>query len=73
MQRERDLYKAKWKDNGEWVEGIPFEIESKSMFLIKDDENFLRVHYLEENMWCAEIYAIEVDPATIDQAIMRRK
>lgn len=37
------------------------------MFLIKDDENLLRVHYLEENMWSADIYAIEVDPSTICQ------
>lgn len=63
----RYLYKAKRTDNGEWVEGMPFEIESKSIFLIKDDENFLRVHYLEENMWSADIYAIEVDPSTICQ------
>lgn len=64
---DRYLCKAKRTDNGEWVGGIPFEIESKSMMLIKDDENLLRVHYLEENMWSAEIYAIEVDPSTICQ------
>ena len=33
----------------------------------KDNENLLRAHYLEENMWTAEIYAIEVDASTICQ------
>ena len=61
------LFKAKRIDNGEWVQGVPFEIEGKQVILIKDNENLLRVHYLEENMWAAEIYAIEVDPSTICQ------
>lgn len=61
------LYKAKRLDNGEWVQGVPFEIEGKQVILIKDNENLLRVHYLEENMWTAEIYAIEVDASTICQ------
>lgn len=64
---DRHLCKAKRIDIGEWVEGVPFEIESKSVMLIKDDENLLRVHYLEENMWSAEIYAVEVDASTICQ------
>lgn len=63
----RYLYKAKRLDNGEWVQGVPFEIEGKQVILIKDNENLLRVHYLEENMWTAEIYAIEVDASTICQ------
>ena len=49
------------------MQGVPFEIERKQVILIKDNENLLRVHYLEENMWTAEIYAIEVDPSTICQ------
>lgn len=64
---DRYLFKAKRLDNGEWVEGVPFEIEGKQVILIKDNENLLRVHYLEENMWSAEIYAIEVDASTICQ------
>lgn len=64
---DRYLFKAKRLDNGEWVQGVPFEIERKQVILIKDNENLLRVHYLEENMWTAEIYAIEVDPSTICQ------
>lgn len=64
---DRYLYKAKRLDNGEWVYGVPFEIEGKTVILISDNENILRVHYLEENMWNAEIYAIEVDSSTICQ------
>jgi uncharacterized phage protein (TIGR01671 family) len=64
---DRYLFKAKRIDNGEWVQGVPFEIEGKMVILIKDNENFLRVHYIEENMWNAEIYAIEVEPDTICQ------
>lgn len=64
---DRYLFKAKRLDNGEWVKGVPFEIEGKQVILIKDNENLLRVHYLEENMWNAGIYAIEVDAYTICQ------
>ena len=64
---DRYLYRAKRTDNGEWVQGVPFEIEGKQVILIKDNENLLRVHYLEENMWNAEIYVIEVDKSTICQ------
>lgn len=64
---DRYLFKAKRTDNGEWVQGVLFEIEGKQVILIKDNENLLRVHYLEENMWTAEIYAIEVDSSTICQ------
>ena len=64
---DRYLFKAKRTDNREWVQGVPFEIEGKQVILIKDNENLLRVHYLEENMWNAEIYVIEVDKSTICQ------
>lgn len=67
MMKDRYLFKAKRVDNGEWVQGVPFEIEGKTVILIKDNENLLRTHYLEENMWTAEIYAIEVDTSTICQ------
>lgn len=65
---DRYLFKAKRVDNGEWVQGVPFEIEGKTVILISDNENILRVHYLEENMWEVDIYAIEVDPSTICQS-----
>lgn len=65
--KDKYLFKAKRLDNGEWVQGVPFEIEGKQVILINDNENYLRVHYLEENMWNAEIYAIEVDHTTICQ------
>ncbi len=64
---DRYLYKAQRLDNGKWVQGIPFEIEGKTVILINDNENYLRVHYLEENMWNAATYAIEVNPSTICQ------
>lgn len=64
---DRYLFKAKKLDNGEWVQGVPFEIEGKTVILINDNENLLRVHYLEENMWDAEICAIEVETDTICQ------
>jgi uncharacterized phage protein (TIGR01671 family) len=64
---DRYLYKAKRLDNGEWVQGVPFKVEGKWVLLINDNENLLRVHYIEENMWTAEIYAIEVDASTICQ------
>ena len=64
---DRYLFKAKRVDNGEWVYGVPFEIEGKTVILISDNENILRVHYLEDYMWEADIYAIEVNPSTICQ------
>ncbi len=64
---DRYLYKAKRVDNKEWIQGVPFEVEGKTVILISDNENMLRVHYLEENMWEADIYAVEVDPSTICQ------
>lgn len=64
---DRYLYKAKRLDNGEWVQGVPFKVEGKWVLLINDNENLLRAHYIEENMWTAEIYAIEVDSTTICQ------
>lgn len=65
--KDRYLYKAQRLDNGKWVQGVPFEIEGKTVILINDNENYLRVHYLEENMWNAATYAIEVNPSTICQ------
>lgn len=64
--KDRYLYKAQRLDNGKWVQGVPFEIEGKTVILINDNENYLRVH-LEENMWAAAIYAIEVNPSTLCQ------
>lgn len=69
---DRYLFRGERIDNREWVEGMPFEIEGKTMMLIRDDENFLRTHYLDENMWIAEIYCVEVDPSTICRCIGSR-
>lgn len=37
---DMDLFKAKRLDNGEWVQGVPFKIEGKWVFLIKAEKIF---------------------------------
>lgn len=70
---DRYLFKAKkknWQElsKGEqWDTGTIMYIENKCMMLIEDEENLLRVHYLDDEMWSADIYAIEVDESTICQ------
>lgn len=70
---DRYLFKAKkknWQElskDEQWVTGTIMYIENKCMMLIEDEENLLRVHYLDDEMWSAEIYAIEVDEFTICQ------
>lgn len=62
--KDRYLCKAKRIDNGEWVQGIPFEIEGKMVILTNDDE---KIYSFEANMRNVAIYAIEVNPSTICQ------
>lgn len=70
---DRYLFKAKGKNwqelpkDEQWVTGTIMYIENKCMMLIEDEENLLRVHYLDDEMWSADIYAIEVDESTICQ------
>lgn len=70
---DRYLFKAKrknWQElpkDEQWVTGTIMYIENKCMMLIEDEENLLRVHYLDDEMWSADIYAIEVDESTICQ------
>ena len=70
---DRYLFKAKrknWQElpkDKQWVTGTIMYIENKCMMLIEDEENLLRVHYLDDEMWSADIYAIEVDELTICQ------
>ena len=70
---DRYLFKAKkknWQElpkDEQWVTGTIMYIENKCMLLIEDEENLLRVHYIDDEMWSADIYAIEVDPTTICQ------
>ena len=70
---DRYLFKAKkknWQElskDEQWVTGTIMYIENKCMMLIEDEENLLRVHYIDDEMWTTEIYAIEVDPSTICQ------
>lgn len=71
--KDRYLFKAKrknWQElpkDKQWVTGTIMYIENKCMMLIEDEENLLRVHYLDDEMWSADIYAIEVDELTICQ------
>ncbi len=68
---DRYLFKAKkknWQElpkDEQWVTGTIMYIENKCMMLIEDEDNLLRVHYLANEMWSADIYAIEVDESTI--------
>lgn len=70
---DRYLFKAKrknWQElpkDEQWVTGTIMYIENKCMMLIEDEGNLLRVHYLDDEMWSADIYAIEVDESTICQ------
>lgn len=70
---DRYLFKAKkknWQElpkDEQWVTGTIMYIENKCMLLIEDEENLLRVHYIDDEMWSADIYAIEVDELTICQ------
>lgn len=70
---DRYLFKAKrknWQElpkDEQWVTGTIMYIENKCMMLIEDENNLLRVHYLDDEMWSADVYAIEVDETTICQ------
>lgn len=67
----RYLFKAKKKnwqellEDEQWVTGTIMYIENKCMMLIEDEKNLLTFHYLDDEMWSANIYAIEVDESTI--------
>ena len=71
--KDRYLFKAKkknWQElpkDEQWVTGTIMYIENKCMLLIEDEENLLRVHYIDDEMRSADIYAIEVDELTICQ------
>ena len=62
---DRELFKAKHKQGGMWLIGVPMKIENKYMLLLEDTENSLRVHYIDDEMWLAEIYAVEIEEDTL--------
>ena len=62
---EQYKVKAKHKQSGMWLFGVPLTIEGKDMLLLEDTENGLRVHYVEDEMWLGEVYAVEIDKETI--------
>lgn len=67
------LFRAKrknWKtepNENHWVFGVPMIVENKYMMLLNDNDNLLRTHYTADEMWCAEIYAVEIDIDTLCQ------
>lgn len=61
--------RAKHKQNGTWMVGVPMKIEGKYMLLLEDDENLNRVHYTDDEMWMSEVYAVEIDENTICRPI----
>lgn len=62
---DRHMAKAKHKETGKWFVGFPMKIQGKHMLLLDDEQNLLRVHYIEDKMWDAETYAVEIDETTI--------
>lgn len=62
---EKYMVKAKHKETGKWFIGYPMKIQNKNMLLLDDEQNLLRVHYIVDEMWDAETYAVEIDEKTI--------
>lgn len=65
MNREI-LFKAKRKDNGEWVEGFIFEIKGK-FYIMEMTQTFMTVYYSEESVVDFNMRAVEIDPDTLCQ------
>lgn len=60
------LFKAKRKDNGEWVEGFIFEIKGK-FYIMKMTQTFMTAYYSEESVVDFNMRAVEIDPDTLCQ------
>ena len=60
------LFKAKRKDNGEWVEGFVFEFKGE-FYIMEMTQTFMTAYYSEESVVDFNIRAIEIDPDTICQ------
>lgn len=65
MNREI-LFKAKRKDNGEWVEGFVFEFKGE-FYIMEMTQTFMTAYYSEESVVDFNMRAIEIDPDTICQ------
>lgn len=65
MDREI-LFKAKRKDNGEWVEGFVFEFKDK-FYITKMTQTFMTAYYSEESVVNFNMRAVEIDPDTLCQ------
>lgn len=62
------LFKAKRKDNGEWVEGFIFEFKGK-FYIMKMTQTFMTAYYSEESVVDFNMRAVEIDPDTLCQYI----
>ena len=60
------LFKAKRKDNGEWMEGFIFEIKGK-FYIMEMTQTFMTVYYSEESVVDFNMRAVEIDPGTLCQ------
>lgn len=60
------LFKAKRKDNGEWVEGFVFEFKGE-FYIMEMTQTFMTAYYSEESVVDFNMRAIEIDPDTICQ------
>lgn len=63
MNREI-IFKAKRKDNGEWVEGFVFEFKGE-FYIMEMTQTFMRAYYSEESVVDFNMRAVEIDPDTI--------
>lgn len=60
------LFKAKRKDNGEWVEGFVFEFKNK-FYITEMAQTFMTAYYTEKSVVDFNMRAYEIDPETLCQ------
>lgn len=65
MNREI-IFKAKRKDNGEWVEGFVFEFKGE-FYIMEMTQTFMTAYYNEESVVDFNMRAVEIDPNTLCQ------
>ncbi len=59
-----NLFKAKRKDNGEWVEGFVFGFNRK-IYITEMTQTFMTTYYTEESVVDFNMRAYEIDPDTL--------
>lgn len=61
-----NLFKAKRKDNGEWVEGFVFEFKNK-FYITEMAQTFMTAYYTAESVVDFNMRAYEIKPDTLCQ------